>query len=118
MPEDDVSREFAEGLSKLGLNNQCNEQFLLYRRELLDWNTRVNLTAITDPADVLLKHFLDSLSLLMVYDRPRPRMLDVGTGPGFPGLALKIVRPQWRVTLLEATNKKVLFLRHMVEVLG
>lgn len=115
---DDISNVFAEGLKYLGLSDQYNEQFLLYRRELLDWNTRVNLTAITDPEDVLVKHFLDSLSLLTVYDKPQTRMLDIGTGPGFPGLALKIVRPQWQVTLLEATNKKVTFLRHMVELLG
>jgi 16S rRNA (guanine527-N7)-methyltransferase len=113
-----TSSVFAEGLRHLGLSDQYNEQFLLYRQELLDWNTRVNLTAITDPEEVLLKHFLDSLSLLIVYDKPQTRMLDIGTGPGFPGLALKIVRPQWQVTLLEATNKKVIFLRHMVELLG
>ncbi len=93
------------------------QQFLLYRQELLDWNTRFNLTAITDPEEVLIKHFLDSLSLLIAYDRPRARLLDIGAGAGFPGLPLKIVRPQWHVTLLEATNKKVLFLRHMIEIL-
>jgi 16S rRNA (guanine527-N7)-methyltransferase len=118
MMSDDISRSFVEGLRQLGLSDQYNEQFLLYRRELLDWNTRVNLTAITDPEEVLLKHFLDSLSLLLVYDKPQTRMLDIGSGAGFPGLALKIVRPQWQVTLLEATNKKVVFLRHMIEVLG
>lgn len=91
--------------------------FALYRRELLDWNTRTNLTAITDPEEVLLKHFLDSLSLLQAYDEPVVRLLDIGTGAGFPGLPLKMLRPQWQVTLLEATGKKTLFLRHMVEVL-
>src|SRR6266566_854522 len=54
------------------------QQFLLYRQELLDWNTRFNLTAITDPEEVLIKHFLDSLSLLIAYDRPRARLLDIG----------------------------------------
>lgn len=92
-------------------------QFLRYRQELLDWNTRFNLTAITDPKEVLLKHFLDSLSLLAMYDMPHTRLLDIGSGAGFPGLPLKIARPQWQVTLLEATGKKVTFLRHMVATL-
>ncbi len=110
---------FLAGLRQLnlGLNDRQREQFLHYRQELLDWNTRINLTAITDPEEVLLKHFLDSLSLLLVYDQPQARLLDIGSGAGFPGLPLKIVRPQWRVTLLEATGKKVTFLRHMIEVL-
>jgi 16S rRNA (guanine527-N7)-methyltransferase len=104
-----------EGLS--GEGTFMIARFLLYRQELLDWNTRFNLTAVTDPEEVLIKHFLDSLSLLLVYDRPAARLLDIGAGAGFPGLPLKMVRPQWHVTLLEATNKKVLFLRHMMELL-
>src|SRR5437660_8473733 len=99
------------------LEGSILEQFLRYRQELLDWNTRFNLTAITDPEEVLIKHFLDSLSLLLVYNRPAARLLDIGAGAGFPGLALKIVRPDWQVTLLEATSKKVMFLRHMIELL-
>src|SRR5712691_5224577 len=93
------------------------EQFLRYREELLDWNTRINLTAITDPEKILLKHFLDSLSLLSVYDKPEARVLDIGAGAGFPGLPLKIVRPQWKIVLLEATGKKVTFLQHVIETL-
>jgi 16S rRNA (guanine527-N7)-methyltransferase len=112
---------FVESLHRLGLAGShlstVIEQFLRYRQELLDWNTRINLTAITDPEEVLFKHFLDSLSLLLAYDKPQCRLLDIGSGAGFPGLPLKIVRPQWQVTLLEATGKKVTFLRHMIEVL-
>src|SRR2546430_14036711 len=110
---------FLEGLRQLGLelNGLQLEQFLRYRQELLDWNTRMNLTAITDPEEVLIKHFLDSLSVLKVYDNPRTRLLDIGSGAGFPGLPLKIVRPQWQVVLLEATRKKVAFLQHMIETL-
>jgi len=113
--------EFAAGLHQLGLEDShlstVVKQFLRYRQELLDWNTRFNLTAITDPDEVLIKHFLDSLSLLMAYDRPRARLLDIGSGAGFPGLALKIARPDWQVTLLEATGKKVTFLQHIIELL-
>jgi len=93
-------------------------RFLRLRQELLDWNTRVNLTAITDPTEVLLKHFLDSLSLLEVYGAERARVLDIGAGAGFPGLPLKIARSQWEVVLLEATGKKVNFQRHIIETLG
>ncbi|GAC1378974.1 MAG: 16S rRNA (guanine(527)-N(7))-methyltransferase RsmG [Ktedonobacteraceae bacterium] len=113
---------FIEGLQQLGIisteaGEQQIEQFLLYRQELLDWNTRMNLTAITNPQEVLIKHFLDSLSLLSIYDKPQTRLLDIGSGAGFPGLPLKMTRSQWHVTLLEATGKKVAFLQHMIETL-
>jgi 16S rRNA (guanine527-N7)-methyltransferase len=93
-------------------------QFLRLRQELLAWNTRVNLTAITDPVEVLLKHFLDSLALLEVSQAERVRVLDIGAGAGFPGLPLKIARPQWDLVLLEATGKKVAFQRHVIEMLS
>src|SRR5438105_639919 len=121
---DDSLDTFIEGLQQLGLDASSSvgrsqesllQQFLRYRQELLDWNARMNLTAITDPEEVLMKHFLDSLSLLIVYDRPGAHLLDIGAGAGFPGLPLKIVRPQWRVLLFEATGKKVKFLRHIIE---
>ncbi|HWZ17936.1 MAG TPA: 16S rRNA (guanine(527)-N(7))-methyltransferase RsmG [Ktedonobacteraceae bacterium] len=110
---------FLEGLDKLGLEltEQQSKQFLRYQQELLDWNTRVNLTSITKPEEVLIKHFLDSLSLLLAFDAPEARLLDIGTGAGFPGLPLKIVRPRWQLLLLEATGKKVAFLQHLIETL-
>ncbi len=116
---EDAERTFQEGLHRPGLtlSEEQREQFVRYREELLDWNTRVNLTAITNPEEVQVKHFLDSLSLLLVYDKPQTRLLDIGTGAGFPGLALKIVRPEWQVVLLEATGKKVTFLRHVIDTL-
>lgn len=116
---EDAERTFQEGLRRLGLtlSEEQRNQFARYREELLDWNTRVNLTAITNPEEVQIKHFLDSLSLLLVYDRLQAHLLDIGTGAGFPGLALKIVRPQWQVMLLEATGKKVTFLRHVIDIL-
>jgi 16S rRNA (guanine527-N7)-methyltransferase len=91
-------------------------------RELVDWNQRFNLTAITDWDGVLVRHFLDSLSCLKALPRADlsagAQVIDVGTGAGFPGLALKIVCPGMRLTLLEATRKKVTFLEHVVRVLG
>jgi 16S rRNA (guanine527-N7)-methyltransferase len=111
---------FLEGLHRLGLEltEQQLKQFLHYQQELLDWNTRINLTSITDPGEVMIKHFLDSLSLLMAFDAPEARLLDIGAGAGFPGLPLKIVHPQWQLLLLEATGKKVTFLQHLIETLN
>ncbi len=115
-----LSENFFAGLHQSGLtlSDQQHTQFINYQRELLAWNARFNLTAITDSESVQVKHFLDALSLLVAYDRPQARLLDIGSGAGFPGLALKIVRPAWEVTLLEATGKKVTFLRHIIEILG
>jgi 16S rRNA (guanine527-N7)-methyltransferase len=116
-----VSEAFLNGLQCLHVNSDKQghiiEQLALYRRELLDWNTRMNLTAITEPDEVLIKHFLDSLSLLLAFDREQACVLDIGSGAGFPGIPLKIVRPQWQVTLLEATGKRINFLRHIIAVL-
>jgi 16S rRNA (guanine527-N7)-methyltransferase len=116
---DIVSPAFVAGLNQLGLQltSLQLEQLLRYRQELLDWNTRINLTAITDPEDVLLKHFLDSLTLLSVFDEPQATLLDIGSGAGFPGLVLKIVRPDWQITSLEATGKKIAFQKHIVDTL-
>ncbi len=117
---DTFSDTFLAGLQQLHLqlNAEQFEQLSRYRRELLDWNTRVNLTAIKEPEEVLLKHFLDSLSLLAVYDQPEARILDIGSGAGFPGLILKIARPEWHITSLEATGKKVAFQQYIIETLS
>ena len=90
--------------------------------ELLAWNQRFNLTAITDWKGVLVRHFLDSLSCLLAVPRAElaagARVIDVGTGAGYPGIPLKIVCPGMRLTLLEATDKKVTFLEHLTSKLG
>ncbi|MBV8822225.1 MAG: class I SAM-dependent methyltransferase, partial [Ktedonobacteraceae bacterium] len=102
---DNVPRLFIDGLYQLGLqlDEQQLQQLVRYHHELLVWNTRFNLTAIRDVEEVWLKHFLDSLTVLQAYDVPNVDLLDIGTGAGFPGLALKIVRQRWHVTLVEAT---------------
>lgn len=84
--------------------------------ELLDWNQRVNLTAITEPEDIVDKHFLDSLSI-QPHLRGR-RIADIGTGAGFPGIPLALVNPKKHFTLIEATGKKVAFVRHALATLG
>jgi 16S rRNA (guanine527-N7)-methyltransferase len=90
-----------------------------YENELLAWNTRVNLTAIDTPETIRLKHFLDSLTCLLVMrDRPAGRVIDVGSGAGFPGLPVKIVLPATRLTLLDSVGKKTDFCRHIAQKLG
>lgn len=92
--------------------------FEIYLRELTDWNTRVNLTGIIDRDQVILKHFLDSLSVVPMLPADAVSLLDVGSGAGFPGVPLKIVRPGLRVTLLESVGKKVAFLNHLIATLN
>jgi 16S rRNA (guanine527-N7)-methyltransferase len=111
------------GAAELGiaLDDAQLARFRRYRELLLDWNTRINLTAITEPAEVVTRHFLDSLTVAMAIpgeERQRPlRLLDVGAGAGLPGLPLAIAFPHWDVTLLEATGKKVRFLDAVVAAL-
>jgi 16S rRNA (guanine527-N7)-methyltransferase len=90
------------------------DAFEVYYRELVVWNSRFNLTAITARDEVIVKHFLDSLSVASALPAHAGSLIDIGSGAGFPGLPLKIVLPALRVTLLEATGKKVEFLRHMI----
>lgn len=109
------------GAATLGITLNAHQvaQFELYRRELLAWNDRVNLTAITDPEEVLTKHFLDSLTVELALgpEMAGAKAIDVGSGAGFPGIPLKIVHPELALTLLEATNKKAAFLKHVLESL-
>lgn len=90
----------------------------LYERELIDWNTRFNLTAIRDPHEIHIKHFLDSLTCLLVMrDSSIERLIDVGSGAGFPGIPLKIVYPKMHLTLVESVGKKAEFCKHVVKML-
>jgi len=93
------------------------EAFAWYAAELWRWNERHNLTAIIDPVEIEIKHFIDSLTCLQAIDTGG-RLVDVGSGAGFPGIPLKIVRPKLQVTLLEATQKKVEFCRYVIDGLG
>ena len=90
-----------------------------FERELVDWNTRFNLTAIRDPHEIRIKHFLDSLTCLMALrESPGDRLIDVGTGAGFPGIPIKIVHPKMQLTLVESVGKKADFCRHVVNILN
>lgn len=112
--------ESARSILGIELSKDTLTALRVYETELLGWNEHVNLTAICDAEGVRIKHFLDSLTILKAWERTRPpeRLIDVGTGAGFPGLVLKLVWPSTQVTLVESVGKKADFCRHIVAQLG
>jgi len=108
----------ASGAHDLGIDLSPDQidRFSRYADRLIEWNARFNLTAITEPREIVIKHFLDSLSAARSVP-PAARVIDVGAGAGFPGLPIKIARPAVSLTLLEATRKKCEFLRAMIDEL-
>ncbi|MGI6299195.1 MAG: 16S rRNA (guanine(527)-N(7))-methyltransferase RsmG [Saccharofermentanales bacterium] len=106
------------------LSRQQLEAFVSYSELLRDWNTRINLTSITDNHGVAVRHFLDSLSLLPILDKEAKlqnkaalSLIDVGTGAGFPGLPLRVVRPELKLTLLDSLQKRINFLTAVISEL-
>lgn len=118
---------FSRAARRLGVELSAPQlqQFRQYGELLLTWNARINLTAITDPAAIQTLHFLDAVTLVPVIRRWQaasgagaPTLLDVGSGAGLPGLALKLVLPELQVTLLDGAGKRVAFLRQAIDALG
>ncbi|HWS24265.1 MAG TPA: 16S rRNA (guanine(527)-N(7))-methyltransferase RsmG [Anaerolineales bacterium] len=105
-------RELAE-LANQAFGIELNEEqllrFTVYERVLLEWNDKVNLTAIRDKRGILIKHFLDSLSCVLAIQEPPESLIDIGSGAGFPGLVLKIFYPSARVVLADSIGKKARF---------
>lgn len=94
-------------------NDKQIEQFYNYMNLLIEWNSKINLTAITKPEEIVLKHFIDSLTVNRYIDKNKS-IVDVGTGAGFPGIPLKIYRPDIKVTLVDSLNKRINFLNNVI----
>ena len=99
----------------INLNDKKCEQLIKYYEMLIEWNNKINLTAITDYKDVVIKHFIDSLSIVNIIDiNGDNSLVDVGTGAGFPGIPLKIVFPSLKVVLVDSLDKRVKFLNEVI----
>ncbi len=101
---------------EISLNDEQAQKFENYYNLLIEWNEKFNLTRIVEPQEVALKHFADSLTVLKYCDIPKSAsVIDVGTGAGFPGIPLKIYRPDIKLTLLDSLNKRVIFLNEVAK---
>lgn len=113
--------EFLTAVKELGISitDKQLEQLNEYYKALVEWNKKINLTSITEEKDVYLKHFYDSLTLFKEYDLTKDVSLcDVGTGAGFPGIVLKIVFPNLKITLVDSLQKRLNFLDYVIKLLG
>lgn len=107
------------GTFGVSLDETALERFDVYARLLAEWNEKINLTAITDPDGIVVKHFADSLALFKYADIPNgAKIIDVGTGAGFPGAAMLIARPDLKLTLLDSTGKKLNVVADILSQLG
>ena len=111
----EFSNDLIEKANSIGveISQKQAEQFYKYMELLLEWNEKMNLTAITDPEEVILKHFIDSLTIIP-YLKEADTVLDIGTGAGFPGIPLKILEENEKFTLLDSLNKRIIFLQTVI----
>ncbi len=111
-----IIKEYAKEIS-IELDDKKVEQFYMYMELLLEWNEKINLTAITKPEEVILKHFIDSLTIINKI-KPNTKIVDVGTGAGFPGIPIKIVKEDVEIVLVDSLNKRIHFLDEVIQKLG
>lgn len=103
----------------ISLTDTQKSAFEIYAKMLVEWNEKMNLTAITAEDDIAVKHFIDSISILKYIDiNPNAKLIDIGTGAGFPGIPLKIMRPDIELTLLDSLNKRLLFLDEVCKAIN
>lgn len=115
---DKLARD-AQALFNVHITGRQVMALITYEKELIEWNQKFNLTAIRDTESIRTKHFLDSFSCVLAWRASPPEhLIDVGTGAGFPGIPLKILYPQLKLTLVESVGKKAMFCQHVVRVLG
>lgn len=119
MEQDRFSDLLMLDMKLLGINLEKKqmEQFYQYMNLLIEWNEKINLTAITEPEDIIKKHFVDSITIAP-YIKDTNNLIDVGTGAGFPGIPLKILNDSINITLLDSLNKRLIFLNEVISKLN
>lgn len=118
MEFEEFKREFEKYLAKMNISllKEQYEQFYAYMELLIEWNEKMNLTAITEPKEIILKHFVDSLTITKYVEEGKS-IIDMGTGAGFPGIPLKIYRKDVKVVLADSLNKRIKFLDEVIDKL-
>lgn len=109
--KEEWTKKYPESANKIA--EEQMKKYFFYMELLLEWNQKMNLTAITDPKEIILKHFIDSMTI-SPYIKQEKKVIDVGTGAGFPGIPLAIICPNTSFTLIDALNKRISFLKEVV----
>lgn len=119
MEEDEFYKKIKEVFNKgnIEITRIQAEKFYLYMKELLEWNEKINLTAITDENEIIIKHFMDSVTILNKIENKR-NIIDIGTGAGFPGIPIAIMNEKIEITLLDSLNKRIIFLNDIIKKLN
>lgn len=112
---EEILKEYLKEI-KIELDEKQVKQFYTYMNLLIEWNEKINLTAITDPEEIIIKHFVDSLTIATHIEK-NSTLVDMGTGAGFPGIPLKILREDIKITLVDSLNKRINFLNEVIKEL-